>query len=168
MTEERLESIYTFTKDINDENFMKSIEVIVKQENLTDYINPVKLIREHAGGEVKKSQKEKDDEDAIDATTRIFGAVPKYGYTRADKARQVIGELGWECVDRNGGWQLLCETLTLDNMGTLKAQYRETCKAIISRRKRGVDDVPPTLPNNNKISLPENIKRLTEKIGSKL
>lgn len=165
-----LEGIYLAIQEVTEEQFKFSIKKILQTvKDFYPTTNFIGLILQNAGVvSDEKSESNSIKDDAIDANARIFAAVSKFGYMNAEQAKKYIGELGWECVERNGGWQLLCETLTLDNMGILKAQYRETCKAIMGRRKRGVDDMPPALPDNQKLLLPENVKRLTEKIGSKL
>jgi len=87
------------------------------------------------------------EDEAVDAATRIIGAIQKYGHVDADRSRGYIGELGWQVVERNGGWNSVCETLTYANMRTTQAQYRDEA-ASIGRRSAARLDGPPKLPGS--------------------
>ncbi len=56
---------------------------------------------------------------------RICEAIPKFGYVRSQEARVFIGEIGWDCVRRAGGWSMLCESDILSNPGR-QAQMRDS------------------------------------------
>jgi hypothetical protein len=66
-----------------------------------------------------------DEGLAIEAASRITSAVSRYGWTNESRARGYVGELGWLVVELNGGWLSICETLTADNLGTFRAQFRQ-------------------------------------------
>lgn len=89
---------------------------------------------------------ENPETEAIEATSRIFSAIRNFGWTNPDKARSYMGELAWETVERNGGWQNVCETCNQNNVGILKAQYRESAKTIWKRTFAGIDSNKPVLP----------------------
>lgn len=87
-----------------------------------------------------------DEQLAIDSASRIVQAITKYGYTNPDRAKRFIGELGWEIVRREGGWENLCERLRDHEIGMFKAQTRELAKSLISRSRAGLLEQPPALP----------------------
>lgn len=86
------------------------------------------------------------DHDAIESANRIVQAIANFGYYQAEGAKRFIGELGWLVVEREGGWEGLCESLTTDQIPTRKAQWRELAKALIGRSQRGTLGTPPELP----------------------
>lgn len=93
---------------------------------------------------------------AIDAASRVVGAVSKFGWAQGRSAREYIGELGWLAVERCGGWSYVCENLGLGlSVGTFQAQVRDACEAILARGEVGLDS-PPGLPGRNE----ENLQRL--------
>lgn len=89
-----------------------------------------------------------DENDAVEAASRIIAAVAKYGWNNSESAREYIGDLGWRVVMLDGGWRNVCETLTHDNIGMLRAQWRNTALAQSKRARAGVLELPPTLPTN--------------------
>lgn len=93
------------------------------------------------------------DDAARDASSRIIAAVAKYGWNNPDRARDYVGELGWEIVKRQGGWMNLCESLTYDNQGMLQAQWRELAVSV-QRSGTRTRDTGPSLPS------PEDSKKL--------
>jgi hypothetical protein len=89
-----------------------------------------------------------ESQKASDLASTIIGAVTRYGYNNSEKARQVIGEVGWHVVQRRGGWENFCEFLTLDNMRTTEAQIREELKSVIFQFDKGLlklDDKKPDI-----------------------
>ena len=73
---------------------------------------------------------------AEQVAARIAGAVSRFGYTGAARARQYMGEVGWEACEELGGYVALCQRLKADEMGTFFAQSREICRAILDRGPR--------------------------------
>jgi hypothetical protein len=65
-----------------------------------------------------------------DISIRIVGAVSKYGYTSPGEAKTYIGKIGWEIVNRYGGWDYVCKNLgvTLD-VGIFQSNVREVARA---------------------------------------
>lgn len=78
------------------------------------------------------------DAEARGIADRIYGAMSRWGSLRSkqDAIRDHIGPVGWRVVQECGGWLALCEICTLDNAATLKAQWRESAKALLA-----LDDV---------------------------
>ena len=63
--------------------------------------------------------------------------------------RQSIGEVGWQVVENMGGWRVVCDIASYDNVGQMKAQWRESAKAIMDvaevkaqRDRLGLDSPP--------------------------
>lgn len=105
---------------------------------------------------------ESDDSRAVEAASRIIGAVSRYGDSRYAVVEDYIGPLGWEVVQKAGGWRAVCETLTNNNLTTMRAQFRESALSLCHRARRGLADIAPALPSG-----PENpmIKKLAEGFG---
>lgn len=92
------------------------------------------------------------DDFARDAASRILAAVSKYGWNNPERARDYVGELGWEIVKRQGGWMNICESLTYDNKGIYQAQWRELAIAVQRSGNRKTNE-PPLLPPNGPSNL---------------
>jgi hypothetical protein len=86
---------------------------------------------------------------AVDLANLILQRVALDGRTNYARARQKIGELGWDALGRERGWYDLCQTLDTKNRGTLLAQLREAIKA------RGQRAPERQLPDPTKKHLPE-------------
>lgn len=97
--------------------------------------------------------------DSVEAVGRIVHAVSRIGPYRTKDARAFIGELGWLVVQREGGWEQVCETLTDDNIGILKAQWRQMAMAQHKRARAGLVEAP-ALPSSDGKILPIDIKKL--------
>jgi hypothetical protein len=50
-------------------------------------------------------------------------------------SRIAMGPVAWEVVHMEGGWESVCQSLTYDNMTTMKAQWRNTARALLERGK---------------------------------
>jgi hypothetical protein len=94
---------------------------------------------------------ETDEQLAVEASSRILQAMSKCGWNNPEGARAFIGEVGWHVVQREGGWANLCERTHNDDLPILKAQWRESAKAILGMAKRGTLDKPPGFPEPTKI-----------------
>lgn len=90
-----------------------------------------------------KVNPESDPEaEAVEAVSRITHAIARIGPYRVEEAREYIGPLGWIVVQREGGWEAVCGILTDDNIGILKAQWRQMAVAQFKRAKAGLIDAP--------------------------
>lgn len=87
---------------------------------------------------------------AKDAASRIVAAVSEIGPYNSAAAQTYIGELGWLVVEREGGWANICRELSYENMGTLKAQWRELAISLYRRASAGEINQAPKLPSPNK------------------
>ena len=81
-------------------------------------------------------------DEALEASNRILEGMTRFGYTNPERAKQFIGELGWRVVEREGGWQYLCQRVQGDDLPILKAQWRELAAATIRRGNAGIDSAP--------------------------
>lgn len=91
------------------------------------------------------------DNEARDAASRVVKAVSLFGYIDPEGAKRYIGELGWETVQRFGGWTYICENLGSNlNMNTMFAQMRDVAIAMYDRAQKGVTS-PPSLPTSGKV-----------------
>lgn len=85
-----------------------------------------------------------DDESlAIEAATRIIGAVRKFGYVNAQEAQVYIGPVGWRVVELNGGWSNMCKQMHDDQIPILRAQYKALAITQIKKERAGHGDRPP-------------------------
>lgn len=84
---------------------------------------------------------------ANESASRIRAAISKFGYWQPTEAKNYIGELGWQIVERNGGWQYLCENhgVELDPL-IFHAQARDLAKSMLESQAVGNFDKPIGLP----------------------
>lgn len=64
---------------------------------------------------------------------RILAAIAGIGPYETARARESIGEVGWQVVIGSGGWENLCQ-IENDDIGTHRAQWRSHAKAILQQR----------------------------------
>lgn len=105
-----------------------------------------------------------DRDEAMEAASRAIAALSKFGYTNPDRAKEFIGELGWEAIRLMGGWTRLCETTTPDQNEILRAQLRDLCVSVSKKSRAGLSDTPPQLPTPNPF-LQIRAKSMNEQIG---
>lgn len=79
---------------------------------------------------------------ARELAARITGAIPKFGYANSQEAREYIGELGWQIIQRQGGWTYICEHhgLRIDPTA-FQAQIREQAKASLKYGDTAINDM---------------------------
>lgn len=83
-------------------------------------------------------------DEALEAANRIVEALHRFGWTNPDKAKEYVGELAWRVVEREGGWKNICKVES-DDLGILKAQWRELAAATLRRGASGHDSIAPKL-----------------------
>lgn len=118
----------------------KAIIHVMLNRRANDRMPSIRDLRELVQPEVSPEQ------DAVEAVARIGEAMTKFGWANPKDARKFIGELGWVIVEREGGWESICEKTTLDKLPTLRAQWREMAKAVTARAKAGKLNEAPALP----------------------
>lgn len=120
--------------------------------DLNDILKAVKIIRTSSEffpkpSTIIQSVKGKSIDNAIDVSNLIVLAMSKYGWTNPDKAKIFMGELAWEVVEREGGWQRVCETSSDDQLPILKAQWRELARVLLNKNSLGKLNERPSLNN---------------------
>jgi hypothetical protein len=75
------------------------------------------------------------ESEATLLASRIVGLVVRIGPYASSSARLAMGPVAWEVVHMEGGWESVCQSLTYDNMTTMKAQWRNTARALLERGK---------------------------------
>lgn len=108
------------------------------------------------------------DLEAVEASNRILQAIEKYGWARPIEAKMFIGSLGWLVVEREGGWEKVCENTMVDNMPQFKAQWRELAKALQARARAGVVERGPELPRPGEAESKSRLQQLASSVGKKL
>lgn len=88
-------------------------------------------------------------DDARDLAARIISAIQRVSYTEPERAREFVGEMGWEVIRLMGGWSRLCESEKSDNH-ILYAQIRDLAVSYGHRYQAGVSNTPPELPPSPK------------------
>lgn len=86
-----------------------------------------------------------DADEAQHGVDRIFAAISSYGGYRATEAKALLGELAWEAVRMHGGWKALCN-MTYKEQGTIRAQLRDTLRALLVKAKAGTLHAATALP----------------------
>ncbi|NDE91614.1 MAG: hypothetical protein EB059_10880 [Alphaproteobacteria bacterium] len=85
-------------------------------------------------------------DDGRDIASRVIAAVSKFGSYQAEAAKNHIGEIGWECVQRMGGWKTFCSELTEDTKGIFNAQIRDLAMTLKKKALNGTLDQPQNFP----------------------
>lgn len=101
-----------------------------------------------------------------DVASKVIGAVSKFGSYQSTGAREYIGQIGWECVTRFGGWATLCAELTDDNKPAIFAQLRGLAQTVAKKAANGTLNQPanfaPAIGTNEATRL---IANFTRKVG---
>lgn len=82
-------------------------------------------------------------DDAREVSSLIVYAVSRHGWCNPEKAREHIGDVGWEIVKRLGGWASLCETMNTRNQSYLTTQITQMAESLIKRHALGLADKRP-------------------------
>jgi hypothetical protein len=107
-----------------------------------------------------------DDQMAVEIAARIVTAIAKFGWNNAKEAREYVGEIGWAVVNKQAGWERLCEGLRRDNIAVYQAQTRELAKVQIRLAKMGsLEALPPIDQPPAALESPAKISRLLAKMG---
>lgn len=90
---------------------------------------------------------ENEADDGRDIASRVIAAVAKFGSYQAEGAKKHIGEIGWECVQRMGGWKTVCSELTEETKGIMNAQIRDLAMTLKKKSMNGTIATPQDFPN---------------------
>jgi hypothetical protein len=74
------------------------------------------------------------DDRAAEIASRIPEALSRFGWNNPKKAREFVGEIAWEIIAREGGWQRVCEMVQDETVSVYKAQWRGLARALLNRR----------------------------------
>jgi hypothetical protein len=77
-----------------------------------------------------------------EAVARICSSISRFGSPNSDRAREFIGELGWQIVERFGGWQLVCDVPDMQALNVLRAQMIKLGASVWNRAKLGIQSAP--------------------------
>ncbi len=69
--------------------------------------------------------------EAREIARRVVGAVTKFGWNNARDAEAFIGPIGWDAVNRSGGWSIICEQMSTFNRTTFEAQMRDLLEGVV-------------------------------------
>lgn len=94
----------------------------------------------------KIAPQENDLDDGRDIASKVIGSVSKFGSYQAESARRYIGEIGWECVMRMGGWGTICAELTEESKGVFFAQVRDLAVTLKKKALNGTLNKPQDFP----------------------
>lgn len=107
-------------------------------------------------------QKPSKNSEAIEVVGRIFQAIERVGYANSERAREYIGELGWQVVKRFGGWSYITSQMGVElDPSTSRAQMREAALSIMEISEHRSIDVPPALPEPKNEKLQAAIKLIS-------
>ena len=85
-------------------------------------------------------------DEGRDVASRVIAAVGKFGSYNSEGARAYAGEVGWEIVQRFGGWRALCQDLTSENQNMMFAQMRDLAMTLVKRSREGTIATPVEFP----------------------
>ena len=85
-------------------------------------------------------------DDGRDIASMVIKAVSRFGSYQSEEAKKAIGEVGWECVQRMGGWKTFCSELTEDNKGIMNAQIRDLAMTLKKKAMNGTLHQPQNFP----------------------
>jgi hypothetical protein len=88
------------------------------------------------------------EEEAKIVAGNILTAISRFGSYQSSKAREFLGEVGWEVVKRQGGWLAVCEMVDNKNQGMVQAQWRELALSVIKMSSVGRLQEAPSLPES--------------------
>lgn len=86
------------------------------------------------------------DEKARQVAALIANKIAAVGGYNTARAKDELGDVAWQVVERYGSWQAVCAMADLDNLNTLMAQWRELAKSILASAHVPGSTDPPRLP----------------------
>jgi hypothetical protein len=143
------EVIAMYAEDLSDlpqELLLQAFRDIRRDPKITRFPLPA-IIR------ARVAPSENVDDKAAELASRIPQALARFGWNHPREAREFLGEIAWEIIEREGGWQRVCEMVQDETVSVYKAQWRWLAKALLSRRPRSketelVDHVSTQLTHN--------------------
>ena len=107
-----------------------------------------------------------DDDKAREVAELIYSTLCSRGSMLRNKKEllKVLGRIGVEVVERQGGWMTICEQTTHANTAIFKAQWRELAAALIRKAKTG--DLA-AIPDFSRSEGSQNVKSKIEELANK-
>lgn len=130
------------------EKLNQALDQIIQNRRSREAFPAIRDIREAVAPEADP------EAEAIECVGRIVQAISRIGPYRTAEARGFVGELGWLVVVREGGWEKVCQILTDQNIGTLKAQWKQTAIAQFKRARSGLTGAPELPSPDGKVTGP--------------
>ena len=122
------------------EKYINAIDVYCSDEKNKFFPTPVQL-RGYIQGELSKRA------TGNEVATRIQYAISKFGYPNPKEAAEHIGELGWNYIQRLGGWEYLCQNFGVSiHTTTFHAQCRGCIESMIETSHLGIFNQPIGIP----------------------
>jgi len=129
LTENIIEVYCDILEELSSEELNRAFKKIMKDPNQRFFPLPAEILQ--AAKEDSRSNKDL----AMEVVSKIFYAISKIGPYRSKEARDHIGEIGWEVIQREGGWEFVNEILNESNSQTIKAQWRDTIQSFQTKQK---------------------------------
>lgn len=131
MTENRLK---VYTLGLADSLVGSDLQAVIKKLITDPKIKKLPLVHEILEA---ANPKVSEKTAAIELVDKIKKAVSKFGHTNAAGAKEYIGPIGWELVERNGRWYSLTRSTTAFK-GIEYAQLRDSAESLITQYNKGI------------------------------
>lgn len=135
-TERACDLIRTFVHMPDEWFALKVWDLDTFRTNLNKVImfheNKILLSRKQIQAALPDPEKD-DDADAVRIADLIIERVSRDGANNHERARARIGEIGWAAIGGARGWGDFCRSLNSNNVGTIRAQLRQSVKAQMRR-----------------------------------
>lgn len=137
---ENLAAWYTPLKDIPSDRLIEACNFA--KSNLDEFPSIAWIIRKCKG------TTRSDREIGQEISTRIEGAISKFGWTNPKGAREYMGPLAWEVVQQLGGWSVTTDTLN-DHMAQMRKTWREIGEVVSKNFHESGFNYPTALPESS-------------------
>ena len=87
-----------------------------------------------------------EEEIAQDIASKIENAIRLYGWPSPGRAREYIGELGWEVVNQSNGWNEICD-LNYDALPSARKRWRELAVNLYKNHRAFGEDKRLAIPS---------------------
>ena len=98
-----------------------------------------------------------DEQIGEEIAGRIDGAIRSFGEYSPERAKLVIGELGWRVVLQYGGWVNICSHLE-NEMPSARKMWRDSATTLSKKLHIKGEDFPPAIPEFRSPALSEALK----------
>jgi hypothetical protein len=126
-----------FIKKWLDDDFagkdLNPIAELVIKNFVPTSVNPCPLIPHIRA--IINQDKDTDIDIAKEIADKIINAVGKFGYTMPKSAEEYVGDIGWQVVERYGGWTRFSQELITDQLEIVRAHLRDSSLTLIRKNK---------------------------------